>query len=112
VHTFQLNYTATDPAPSQALGPAFFEEAKRLWHADEDNPSLMRVPRAIFLCTWCKSRGMKHLSTLYITQEIRAAEEIGLFEEETNDIEQFDPSLQRYWEGRAIIAWGLCNWQM
>lgn len=96
---------------SQALGPAFFEEARRLWHADEDNPSLMYVPAAIFLCMWCKSHDMEDLGTMYITQGIRAAENMGLFDEETRDVDQFDPSVRRYWEGRTVIAWGLFNWQ-
>ncbi|KAI1871490.1 uncharacterized protein JN550_004484 [Neoarthrinium moseri] len=107
-----LNYATIDPATSRRLGPRFFAEAEKLWAAEKTQSStLMQVPAAIFLSMWCRSSGLEELSTGFISEAVRLAEELGLFDMESQEIDQREPHLHRIWRGRAVIAWGLFNWQ-
>jgi hypothetical protein len=60
---------------------------------------------------WCKSNGIDGLADVFITQGIRIAQDLGLFDKEIHNEQRLDLSTRKYWKGRAIIAWGLFNWQ-
>ncbi|KAI0127424.1 hypothetical protein BJ170DRAFT_694222 [Xylariales sp. AK1849] len=107
-----LNYAAIDPQLSGELGPAFYDEAKRLWHAEEgQGHDLLRVPASIFLSMWCRSNSMNDLSSEYLKQGVRVALGLGLFDIETQNARILNASDQQQWRGRAVVAWGLFNWQ-
>jgi hypothetical protein len=54
---------------------------------------------------------MNEMAEIYVARGVRIAQNLGLFDEETHNQQRLDPTNRKRWKGRAIIAWGLFNWQ-
>jgi hypothetical protein len=93
------------------MGHAFFGEASRLWVSEEDEVNILKVPSAILMSAWSNWNGNKDMGRFYLSQALRVAQRIGLFQPLNWDPQPVDPIARRHQKAIAVIAWGLFNYQ-
>ncbi|KAM0240719.1 hypothetical protein ACHAP5_007924 [Fusarium lateritium] len=91
---------------SNSLGSKFLQEARRLWVLEiTDQQSLTTVQSALVLNTVVNMLEMDYLSSAYIVQATKMAEELGLFEPTTYIMNK---KLRNSYD---LTAWSLFHWQ-
>lgn len=91
------------------LSPRLQEEVQRLWKEEELMGGLMVVPASILLDVWWRANDDAARGAEYLGRGIEIATDLGLFEDKRGNNRQERSCLER--KGRAIIAWGIFNWQ-
>ncbi|KAF2647779.1 hypothetical protein K491DRAFT_671684 [Lophiostoma macrostomum CBS 122681] len=106
-----LNYISIDSTETNGLSRRFFQEARRLWHEEEGKVELLHVPAAIFLNAWCNYNSKDRLGSLFLAQGVQIAKDSRLFRRLHMQDDEMDEESPEHRRGRAIIAWGIFNWQ-
>ena len=106
-----LNYRAIDPAGASRLSPLFHDETERLWKEEESRGGLLAVPAAVLLDIWWKAHDDPALGQKYLQRGIDIANDLGLFQMSSSSREGHGALSKKDRKGRAMIAWGIFNWQ-
>jgi hypothetical protein len=68
------------------------------------------IPTSILLDKWSKANDEDSKGHYYLSRRIQVARDLGLFDQTSGSGHGYNISRQAR-KGRAVIAWGLFNWE-
>ena len=66
---------------------------------------------AVLLNAWCNYKSKDRLGSLFLVQGVQIAKDLRLFRRLQRQDDETDDESPHTHRGRAIIAWGIFNWQ-
>ncbi|PWY73678.1 C6 transcription factor [Aspergillus heteromorphus CBS 117.55] len=101
------------PDDETSRGQHFYNEAERLWKAEEGQVSLVNIQAVALMSRFLKFQGKENLSWLMLRQAVQLGQDFGMFTSPRTRHRQWEVMPSRMQHLGAITAWGIfiCNSQ-